>query len=106
MERLRLMNLEGSPPSIAMGEVTRLWAETIAASGQYEEALDAWRFHAAFMTLARQCERWPAPALLLRALPARREAASLPPPRMTKEERQRARAMLAGIAEKLRRGST
>jgi len=103
MERLRLMNLEGSPPSIAMGEVTRLWAETLASSGRYEEALDAWRFHEAFMALARQCERWPAPVHLLRVLPARREAAKLPPPKASANDRERAKAMLADIAQKLAR---
>lgn len=102
MERLRLLNLDASPPGVAMGEVTRIWAETIAASGVYDEALDAPRFHSAFMTLQRTVERWPAPRHLLEALPARAEALKLPPPPVTEADRERARVMLAGITRKLR----
>ena len=102
MERLRLLNLDASPPGVAMGEVTRIWAETIAASGVFDEALDAPRLHSAFMTLQRTVERWPAPKHLLEALPSRPEPLKLPAPLPTEAERERARVVLAGITEKLR----
>lgn len=102
MERLRLLNLDGSPAGVAMGEVTRIWAETLAASGNYDEALDAGRFHTAFMTLARVRESWPAPKHLLEALPARPEPRKLPAPPATEADRERARVMLASITKKLR----
>ena len=102
MERLRLLNLDGSPAGVAMGEVTRIWAETLAASGNYDEALDAGRFHAAFMTLARVRESWPAPKHLLEALPSRPEPLKLPEPPITEADRERARVMLANITKKLR----
>ena len=102
MERLRLLNLDASPPGVAMGEVTRIWAETIAGSGVFDEALDAPRFHSAFMTLQRTMDRWPAPKHLLEALPARPEPLKLAPPPATEADRERARVVLAGIAKKLR----
>ena len=102
MERLRLLNMDASPPGVAMSEVTRIWAETIAVSGVYDEELDAPRFHSAFMTLQRTLERWPAPKRLLEALPARPEPLKLPPPPATEADRERARVMLASITKKLR----
>ncbi len=102
MERLRLLNLDASPPGVAMGEVTRIWAETIAASGEFDEEEDSPRFHAAFLTLQRTLERWPAPKHLLEALPARPEPRKLPAPPATEADRERARVMLASITKKLR----
>jgi len=101
MERLRLLNLDGSPPGVAMGEVTRIWAETIAASGQWDEARDAWRLHEAFMTLARVRESWPAPRHLLEALPPCPEPPRLEPPAPSAEERARIRELLQRRRQRL-----
>jgi len=102
MERLRLLNLEGQPLGRSMGEVVRIWAQVLAARMPVaDEHMDGPRIHAAFDALERDCERWPQPAHLLRALPARPELHKLPPPPMTAEQKQRARAMLADIVRKM-----
>lgn len=103
MERLVILGLDGRPLGRAMGEVVRMWAQIIAARlPQADPVLDAPRIHAAFDVLEATCERWPAPKQFLDALPARAEPARLPPPKMTEEERAKARAMLAGLVQKLR----
>lgn len=96
MERLRLLNLEASPPAVAMGEVTRIWAEIIAARGRFEQDIDAPRLHAAFFALAAHATRWPAPAQLWEHLPPRPEPPKLqaPPTPPSDEERAKIRALL------------
>lgn len=101
MERLRLLNLEASPPAVAMGEVTRIWAEIIAARGRFEQDVDAPRLHAAFFALAAHATRWPAPAQLWEHLPPRPEPLRLNPPPSTPQERERIRAMLQQVRQKL-----
>lgn len=96
MERLRLLNLEASPPAVAMGEVTRIWAEIIAARGRFEQDIDAPRLHAAFFALAAHATRWPAPAQLWEHLPPRPESPKLqaPPTPPSEEQRAKIRALL------------
>lgn len=96
MERLRLLNLEASPPAVAMGEVTRIWAEIIAERGRFEQDVDAPRLHAAFFALAAHATRWPAPAQLWEHLPKRPEPPKLqaPPTPPSDEERAKIRALL------------
>jgi len=103
MERLRLLNLEGQPLGRSMGEVVRIWAQILAAYMPIsDEELDGPRIHAAFDILERTCDRWPQPANLLAALPARPEPPKLPPPDPTPEQRARAKAIIAELAAKFR----
>ncbi len=105
MERLVILGLEGRPLGRSMGAVVQLWAEIIAARLPVaDERLDAPRIHAAFDVLETTCDRWPAPKLLLDALPARQPQQALPPPAPTEEERARVREMLAKAREALTRG--
>jgi predicted deacylase len=102
MERLVILGLEGRPLGRSMGEVVRMWAQIIAHRlPNADPRLDAPRIHAAFDVLEAACERWPAPKQFLDALPARQERMKLPPPPMTAEQKQRARAMLADIVRKM-----
>jgi hypothetical protein len=103
MERLRLLNMDGQPLGRSMGEVVRIWAQILAARlPMADEALDGPRIHAAFDVLERTCDRWPQPANLLAALPARPEQPKLPPPEPTPEERARAKAIIAELAARLK----
>lgn len=69
IERLKLLRLEGEPLAEAMGEVTRIWAETLAGHRHWDKARDTPRLHQGFARLTATCKRWPAPAHLLEALP-------------------------------------
>lgn len=98
MERLRLLNLDGAPPGVAMGEVTRIWAETlVSGKADWHRELDAPRLHHAFLKLTRQADRWPAPRHLLDALPARPQPKALPLPEMSREQREANRARLRAM---------
>jgi hypothetical protein len=103
MERLRLLNLDGQPLGRSMGEVVRIWAQILAARlPMADEALDGPRIHAAFDMLERTHDRWPQPANLLAALPARPEPPKLPPPELTPEQRAMAKAAIAELVAKFR----
>jgi hypothetical protein len=103
MERLRLMNLDGQPLGRSMGEVVRIWAQILAARlPMADEALDGPRIHAAFDTLERTCDRWPQPANLLAALPARPEHPKLPPPAPTSEQQAMEKAAIAELLAKFK----
>ena len=105
MERLVILGLEGRPLGRAMGEVVRIWAQVIAARLPRASAeIDAPRLHVAFDALEACCTRWPAPAQLWEHLPARPPVPQLPPPPMSEEQRQRVRAMLADVAQRLKGG--
>ncbi len=90
MERLRLLNLDGAPAGVAMGEVTRIWAETLAGRNiVWDKELDTLRLHRGFMELAANCDRWPSPNMLMQRLPSRPQRQALPAPQITEEQRQR-----------------
>jgi hypothetical protein len=108
MERLRLLNLDGAPAGVAMGEVTRIWAETIAGRNvAWDRELDTPRLHQAFMELAAHCDRWPTPNMLMQRLPGRPERKKLEAPKPSPEERernrQRVRSMLRDAMKGVRR---
>jgi len=103
MERLRLLNQDGQPLGRSMGEVVRIWAQVLAARlPMADEALDAPRIHAAFDMLERTRDRWPQPANLLAALPARPDPPILPPPELTPEQRAAVSATIAELRAKFR----
>ena len=77
IERLKLLRLEGEPLAEAMGEVTRIWGETLAEYYNWDRARDTPRLHQGFAILTATSERWPAPAHLLMG-PACYPARTLP----------------------------
>jgi hypothetical protein len=102
LQRLVALAIPGQPPAETIALTAAAWCEALEASSiAWDEHLDAPRLRMSFRALMRDCERWPQPAHLLRALPARPELIKLPPPPMTAEQKQRARAMLADIVRKM-----
>ena len=89
IERLKLLRLEGEPLAEAMGEVTRIWAETLAGHRHWDRARDTPRLHQGFVRLTATCKRWPAPAHLLEALPDIPLQPCLPRPALSREQRQK-----------------
>lgn len=103
LQRLVLLRLDGAASADSIAGVALAWADAMMVAGiSWDEALDAPRLKMAFRLLAARLERWPAPKHLLEALPARPEPLKLPEPPPSEADRERARAMLATIAKKLR----
>lgn len=90
IERLKLLRLEGEPLAEAMGEVTRIWGETLAEYQRWDRARDTPRLHRGFAILTATSVRWPAPAQLLKALPVIPPEVCLPTPlpQMSEEKRR------------------
>lgn len=96
--RLHLLRLEGAPLAEVMGEVTLIWAETLASRrSNWDCDQDSARLEGAFLELAATCERWPAPAMLLKLLPARPPAPALPLPDLSPAQRRRNLKRLATL---------
>lgn len=103
LQRLVLLRLEGAASADSIAGVAMAWADAMMVTGiAWDEAKDAPRIRMAFRLLSARMDRWPAPRHLLEALPVRPEPRKLPAPPPTEADRERARAMLASIARKLR----
>ena len=99
LQRLVALGLPGQPPAATITLTAAAWCEALASTPiAWDERQDAPRLRAAFAALLPQVERWPAPAHLLRALPARPPLPRLPPPAPAPERR----AHLAESLERLR----
>ena len=107
IERLKLLRLEGEPLAEAMGEVTRIWGETLAAHQNWDRARDTPRLHRGFVILTATSERWPAPAHLLQALPVIPPQPCLPPPlpEMSEEKRRQNLRRMAELFGSLKKKS-
>lgn len=103
LARLAVLGLPGTPIDEPSSAACRaVWVDALWPGRAWDRAQDEPRIEAAFRRLALDVTRWPAPRQFLDALPARPEPTKLPPPKMTEEERAKARAMLAGLVQKLR----
>lgn len=100
---LLTLRMEGHPPADTVEATAKVWAQALWPGRHWDERLDGQRIGEAFRQITLHETRWPTPAVFLRYLPARETRQSLPPPRMTDEEKARARAILAGISQMLRR---
>jgi hypothetical protein len=56
---------------------TAAWIDAIQSKGIWYEEADAPRFREAFAVLARNCTRWPSPAMFFQVLPSRAETDAL-----------------------------
>lgn len=101
---LLTLRMEGHPPADTVEATAKVWAQALWPGRAWDEALDDARIGEAFRMIALHETRWPTPAVFLRHLPEREPQKSLPPPRLTAEDRERARAILAGIAARLKGG--
>lgn len=99
---LMTLRMDGHPPADTVEATAKVWSQALWPGRAWDESLDAERIGETFRQIALHETRWPTPAVFLRHLPARAPQKSLPPPPATEEERARARAILAGLAKKLR----
>lgn len=98
LQLLYSLSLPGCPAGEVLPLTTTGWIDVLWRGGAWDEQLDARRVPLAFFSLARACDRWPAPKQLLDHLPPRPDvlaiAESTPP--ITAERR-------AALAELRRR---
>ena len=80
LQKVYMLSLEGTPAAEILPGTALAWGEALVADRIWDEALDTDRIVAAFATLARTRERWPAPVHLLAALRPREPLRGLPKP--------------------------
>lgn len=101
IQRLLVLRLDGCPPADAVEAVALAWADALLVRGRWEQQRDAPRLRQAFRSLAAHVQRWPAPAEVWLHLPPAPEPLRLNPPLSTPQERERIRAMLQQVRQKL-----
>lgn len=98
LRALVVLHLPGAPGHETVAFTEDVWVQVLwTANIDWQEHQDANRLNRAFILLARQADRWPAPRALLELLPARPEPAALPAPRVSRAQAEQARKTLAKI---------
>lgn len=83
---LLALRLDGAPAADSATKTADIWLVAMTKGRDWEEGKDAGRIRKAFETLFATCERWPAPAQLLRELQTRPPELRLPKPRRTDKQ--------------------
>lgn len=79
VQALIVLSLPNQPPADTISYTLNVWVRALWGAKAWTEA-DRDRIAAAFVTLTRSADRWPAPKHLLAALPARLRQKELPAP--------------------------
>lgn len=91
------LRLDGAPAADAITHTLDIWLVALKKAQRWNEETDGVRVRAAFETLFASCERWPAPAALIRAIPVRQNQQALPKPALTEEQRANGRRRIGEI---------
>jgi len=102
LKGLVALRLDGAPAADAITMTLDVWLVALERGRSWEEDRDAWRIQAAFSTLFATCERWPAPAALLRQMPPPKGWATLPKPEVSEAQRINGRRHIADITARLK----
>jgi hypothetical protein len=97
LQYLLALRLPGCPAADAIEATGRAWLRACWGMAGWDEAADTWRMRAAFDSLARNRDTWPAPRHWREAMPGRRALAALPAPEMTAEQRAANQARVRGM---------
>lgn len=103
LKKLVALRLEGAPAADAITLTLDVWLVALSKGSQREEHVDAPRIRKGFETLFATCERWPAPAQLLRAMPAAEAPLQIPKPKRTGKQIQTGNAALDGLMATMKR---
>ena len=91
LTRLLAIRLPDSPPAEIIEMTAGVWQEALVNMGTaWDEELDGKRVELAFARLARVCDRWPVPKVLIEHLPPRENQRLLAPAPLSHEEAQEA----------------
>ena len=103
LQKLMMLRLEGAPPADVIKLTASVWMEAIASLPiQWDEQQDAGRVTRAFACLLAEIERWPAPKMLIKHLPPRKELPQLEHKKqLTAEEQARGRENLKKLNQKI-----
>jgi len=103
-ERIYALSLPGSPDPDALELVISTWTDTLWSTAAWED-LDQARIDSAFRSLARHCERWPAPSQFIAALPPRAQVQTAEEP-MSDEQIAHNKRRIAELLETLAKKKT
>lgn len=81
LQRLVALQLPGAPAAEVVPLTATVWIETLHAARAWREETDAKRLQTAFVALAAEVDRWPAPRAVLEHLPRAAEPLCLPGPK-------------------------
>ncbi|KAB7624342.1 hypothetical protein [Alkalilimnicola sp. S0819] len=95
LRALMVLHLPGGPGLETVKYTRDVWVRVLwDAPIDWQEETDRRRIDRAFLSLARQADRWPTPRALLEQLPRRPQPRALPSPPMSREQRERNRQRL------------
>lgn len=100
---LLVLRLDGSPAADATIKTAEIWLIAMTKGREWKEERDAVRIRKAFETLFATCERWPAPAQLLRELPVEQQQERISKPKRTDKQIQTGNAALDQIMAGMKR---
>lgn len=90
LQKIYTLSLDGTPAMEVLPGTAMAWFEALMADRSWDEARDTDRIRAAFTTLARTRDRWPAPVHFMAALRPREPLRGLPKPPPDPERASRA----------------
>jgi len=104
LAKLLCLRLDGCPPDDLIEGTAQAWLDAVKHGMAWDEHRDRHRFEHAFRTLAKTCLRWPAPAMLLAAMPKPdglrlAHKPGIVPPAVAARNVARLRAVLGPIAD-------
>jgi len=88
------LRLDGAPAADSAIKTAEIWLIAMTKGRGWDEARDVVRIRKAFETLFATCERWPAPAQLLRELPVEQQEERISKPKRTEKQIQTGNAAL------------
>lgn len=97
------LRLDGAPAADAITRTLDVWLVALSKGSKREEHVDAPRIRKAFETLFATCERWPAPAQLLREMPAPELPLQIEKQKRTNKQIQTGNAALDQLTARLKR---
>lgn len=100
------LRLDGAPAADAVTHTLDVWMVALRKAQRWDEKTDAVRIRSAFEALFASCERWPAPATLIRAIPGRPSLQAPPKPALTDLQRANGRMRISEIIDALKHRNT
>lgn len=100
------LRLDGAPAADAVTHTLDVWLVALRKARRWDEKTDAERIRSGFEALFASCERWPAPATLIREIPVRPSLQAPPKPVITDQQRANGRMRISEIIDALKHRNT
>lgn len=102
LKRLMCLGKERTPAAEVIQLTAAVWLEAVTEGRVFDQQQDAPRFRKAFAVLCRECEVWPQPGELLKAMPPREQLALTKQPLPADPDSPEMKQRFAEIAKVLR----